>query len=377
MNEDAAGPILEKLDTIEARLLGIENVSGEGIDPQIAIHLLFRDFHNLKSSLSMAGSDILAKLVHEAESCLDALRSGRGKRNSSWVDDLLAVVDHVRSSVDLDEESPAEDLSERLQGLLASWLQDGSEPVREIGFPLDTAEATVLCASISGGSTIFTLEKILGENITQGELEALPVFDAIAEAGLLIAKRLTRVKDSGAVLTAVFASKKDRKELSFILFDPFYPVNVLLPPEKSRKDAAAQKKIMKILIVDDEAIALLLLQRFLTQYGRIDTAETGAEALEKIKQSIQRNDPYQAIFLDIVIPGSSGNAILEATRALEKTAGVMPPDGAKIIMQSTLSDYSSISSSFHNQCDAYLVKPIDSDAIDKTMQKFGFGKIKL
>ena len=72
--------ILARLDSIEARLLGLEEGCGMDVDPHTAVHLLFRDFHNLKSSLSMGGADISASLIHQAESCLDALRSGKGDR---------------------------------------------------------------------------------------------------------------------------------------------------------------------------------------------------------------------------------------------------------------------------------------------------------
>ncbi|OHD26761.1 MAG: hypothetical protein A2Y38_10465 [Spirochaetes bacterium GWB1_59_5] len=132
-----------------------------------------------------------------------------------------------------------------------------------------------------------------------------------------------------------------------------------------------------MLIVDDEPIALMLLQRFLSQYGRLDTAGDGLEAIDKVARAIGNKDPYHIVFLDIMIPGAPGSEVLEEIRKLEKRAGILQGDGSRIVMASSISDYTSISTSFKNQGDAYLVKPIDSQIIDKTMLKLGFSKMTI
>ncbi len=369
--------ILERLDSIEARLLGLEDGSGTDIDPHTAVHLLFRDFHNLKSSLSMGGADISARLIHQAESCLDALRSGKGDPGSDWIDPLIAVVDHVRKAMETNREVESPELSVRLDGLLEAWSQKGKDQPREIGFPLEGSEAQALNRAVSGGLVPYVLEKLLGEGLDASTVRALPIFEAVAEAGVVLAHRLVKVIGSGAVLTILFGTDKTRDDLMFILFDPFHPViaSAGRPTPGVVEAVPANVKLKRILIVDDEPLALMLLQHFLSPYGRIDTAESGTEALAKFNSALSGKDPYHILFLDIMIPGIPGNAVLEEIRKQEKLAGIAISEGTRIVMASSLADYASISTSFQNQSDAYLVKPLDVQTVDKTMAKFGFTKL--
>ncbi len=373
----------------------LERVSGSGMDPLISVPLLFRDFHNLKSTLSMEGLDQSADLIHKAESCLDALRTGKGDPESDWADMLLAIVDHVRHVAGSDEDSASAALTGRMDNLLGSWLDQKQGQARRIGFPLEECEAQALQAALSSRLTPYLLEKVVGDEIDAASVNSLPVFEAVAEAGSLIAYRLLRAKGSGTILDILFATGKTMDDLSFILFDPLFPVSGFqtVPPNPvdpgKTKSAASKKnrphdtaqcnevplKLKRILIVDDEPVALMLLQRFLSPYGRLDTASDGLEAIEKVAKAIGNHDQYHVVFLDIMIPGASGSVVLEEIRKLEKQAGFPAGEGSRIVMASSISDYTSISTSFKNQGDVYLVKPIDFQIVDKTMQKLGFSKM--
>jgi two-component system chemotaxis response regulator CheY len=369
--------ILESLDSIETRLLGMESASCEGVDPLGAIHLLFRELHNLKSALSLGSADTSAKLIHQAESCADMLRSGKGDPESNWVDLLLAVIDHVRKGMEAGEETEAPALAEQLDGVLEKWLHLETPNGKKIGFPLDETEMQGLQEAIMSGRKTYIIEKLVGEGLDSSAVKSLPVFDSLNEAGSLIAWNLKREKGSFSVLSIVFASDKATEDLSFIIFDPFYPVIGSGQAELGKKaeaDCAENDKMNRILIVDDEPIAMMLLQNYLCQFGRIDTAQTGQEALEKFTKAYIGREPYDVVFLDIMMPGIPGDSVLEGMRKFEHEAGIPEGNGTRIIMESSLGDYPTISASFHKQCDAYLVKPIDALAVDKTMVKLGFPK---
>ncbi len=395
MNSSAQQSVLEALEAIESRLMELERVSESGMDPLISVPLLFRDFHNLKSTLSMEGLDQSADLIHKAESCLDALRTGKGDPESDWVDLLLAVVDQVRKVAGSDEDSASAVLTERMDSLLGSWLDQTQVQARHIGFPLEECEVQALQAALSSRLTPYMLEKVVGDEIDAESVNSLPVFDAVAEAGSLIAYRLLRAKGSGTILSILFATDKTLDDLSFVLFDPLFPVSGFQtaptnPADIGKAKATASRKhhpqntaefpeepakLKRILIVDDEPVALMLLQRFLSPYGRLDTASDGLEAIEKVAKAISNHDHYHVVFLDIMIPGAPGSVVLEEIRKLEKQAGIPAGDGSRIVMASSISDYTSISTSFKNQGDVYLVKPIDFQIVDKTMQKLGFSKM--
>ena len=66
-----------------------------------------------------------------------------------------------------------------------------------------------------------------------------------------------------------------------------------------------------ILVADDEAIAAMALERFLTRKGyRVTTAVNGIEALE-----MHRRDPADVVVIDIRMPRGSGRELIASLRS--------------------------------------------------------------
>ncbi len=124
---------------------------------------------------------------------------------------------------------------------------------------------------------------------------------------------------------------------------------------------------MKILVTEDNFVARKVLCNFLQDYGTVDIASDGNEALEAVKMSLEEKDPYQLICLDILMPRMDGNEALVAIRAAEAEGNF--PKMAKIIMISSLEDSSTILKSFFQQCDGYIKKPITLSLLKKELQK--------
>ncbi|MEN6474116.1 MAG: response regulator [Syntrophaceae bacterium] len=116
---------------------------------------------------------------------------------------------------------------------------------------------------------------------------------------------------------------------------------------------------MKTLIVEDDFICRNVLQKFLSPYGESDIAVNGKEAVKAFTMAMQHNPRYDLICLDIMMPEMDGQAVLAAVRGIEKESGIGGHDGVKIIMTTALSDPKNVMQSFREQCDGYLVKPID------------------
>jgi two-component system OmpR family response regulator len=101
---------------------------------------------------------------------------------------------------------------------------------------------------------------------------------------------------------------------------------------------------LRILITEDEPRLLKSLAKALREEGyAVDTADTGDEGLYKAQ-----NYPYDAIVLDIMLPGMDGWGILERLRKEKKTPVLTardgPPDRVK---------------GLDLGADDYLVKPFD------------------
>ena len=78
---------------------------------------------------------------------------------------------------------------------------------------------------------------------------------------------------------------------------------------------------MRILIVEDEAkLARVLSRGFETQGFAVDVVDNGDDAISRI--SLYRKE-YDAIILDLMIPGKSGEEVCEAVRSLEVTTPII------------------------------------------------------
>ncbi|WP_321391542.1 response regulator [uncultured Desulfuromusa sp.] len=127
---------------------------------------------------------------------------------------------------------------------------------------------------------------------------------------------------------------------------------------------------MKSLVVEDEFTSRLVLQKLLGEYGEVHIASNGQEAVEAVHLSHKEGAPYNLIALDIMMPGMNGTEALRKIREIEEVLSIAPGEGVKIIMTTSLGDGKSIMASFKDQCDGYLVKPIEKVKLLKYLQEF-------
>ncbi len=115
---------------------------------------------------------------------------------------------------------------------------------------------------------------------------------------------------------------------------------------------------MKIFIVDDDEVAVKLLSLFLQDEGECQAANGSEEAIEAIKTAMEQGKPYELIFLDIIMPVTSGIETLKTIREMEQSTFNISKKRATIIMVSALDDIKTIQKSFNALCDGYLTKPV-------------------
>lgn len=128
---------------------------------------------------------------------------------------------------------------------------------------------------------------------------------------------------------------------------------------------------MKILVAEDDFTSRVLLQELLKSYGPIHVVVNGSEAVDAARMALEKNEPYDLICLDIMMPGLDGQEALRMIRELEAARGINSGKGSKILMTTALGDAVNVMSSFFNLCTGYIVKPIQKAQFYGELRKMG------
>lgn len=128
---------------------------------------------------------------------------------------------------------------------------------------------------------------------------------------------------------------------------------------------------MKTLILEDDYASRLILQRILLGYGEVHVAVNGKEALRMFVAAHVEGNPYEVIFLDLMVPEMSGHTVLREIRAYEQQQGIAKEHVVRILMVTALSDRETVVQAVKDGCDAYLVKPLQADQVRQYLVKFG------
>lgn len=128
---------------------------------------------------------------------------------------------------------------------------------------------------------------------------------------------------------------------------------------------------MKFLIVEDDALSAELLRLHLSAHGTCYVAANGLMAVEVVRRALEEKDPFDAIFLDIMMPQMNGHEVLEAIRAEENERGLDATSRTKIIMVTALGDANNIMGAVRQGCDGYIVKPLREENLLKELGKLG------
>ena len=128
---------------------------------------------------------------------------------------------------------------------------------------------------------------------------------------------------------------------------------------------------MKTLVVEDEFTSRLVVQRIVSHYGECHIAVNGEEALEAFQCSLDEGDPYDLICMDFHLPGMDGIETVRKIRDLEERFGTFSNRGAKILMATVVDSPREVVQAFHALCDAYFVKPINTNAFTNELRGLG------
>jgi HD-like signal output (HDOD) protein/FixJ family two-component response regulator len=128
---------------------------------------------------------------------------------------------------------------------------------------------------------------------------------------------------------------------------------------------------MKTLIVDDQIVSRMKIQKIMEGICEIDAVDCGQAAIDAYKKSLEIKTPYDLITLDVSMPDLDGREVLKTIRDLEDDHEIDKDRQVKILMITSSSDKETVLSSIHAGCDDYLVKPLNREAISNKLKKFG------
>lgn len=128
---------------------------------------------------------------------------------------------------------------------------------------------------------------------------------------------------------------------------------------------------MKVLIVDDDFVSRSLMQTIMANHGVSDpdVVVSGHEAIEAYKISLQKEEPYELIFMDVVMPSQSGLKVMHEIREMERDSSFIIEKPVKIIVVSSLDDPAMVMEAFRESCDHYVIKPISEEKVLTALEK--------
>lgn len=126
---------------------------------------------------------------------------------------------------------------------------------------------------------------------------------------------------------------------------------------------------VKTLIVEDDYASRVYMLRLLEKYGECDITVNGREAVDAVALSLEDEDPYELICLDIMMPEMDGYTALKEIRKLENEASIPEEKKSKVIMTTALTDGRNVQKAFDLGCIAYAGKPINPQKFENELRK--------
>jgi len=129
---------------------------------------------------------------------------------------------------------------------------------------------------------------------------------------------------------------------------------------------------MRVLIVDDELVGRMKMQKIMEHFGECESLENGSEAMTAFTNAWENWRPFNLITLDVAMPEMDGTEVAARIREIERAKNVSEENQAKILMVTGHSDKDTVITSIQAGCDDYIVKPFTKGVLIKKLRKLGF-----
>ncbi|MFO1417878.1 MAG: response regulator [Methylotetracoccus sp.] len=131
-------------------------------------------------------------------------------------------------------------------------------------------------------------------------------------------------------------------------------------PESSGTKASV--KGLRVLCVDDNATNRMILSKMVAGFGcRVATAEDGPAALDRLHDGFNRGDAFEAVLLDMQMPGMDGERVLELIKG-DPTIGAV-----RIIILTSIGQRGDVARLQSKGCAGYLLKPVKLKTLQEAL----------
>jgi PAS domain S-box-containing protein len=176
-------------------------------------------------------------------------------------------------------------------------------------------------------------------------------------SGLGLSTAYSIVKNHGGYITA---KSKLGVGTTFHIYLPASEKPIPVEKEAVTETAVAGKG--KILVMDDEGVIRKLLHDELTDFGyEVELTDYGAEAVERYKESKKSEKPFDAVILDLTVPGGMGGK-----EVIKKLLEVDP--NVKAIVSSGYSTDPIMSDFREYGFSAVVAKPYTMEQLERTLR---------
>ena len=133
--------------------------------------------------------------------------------------------------------------------------------------------------------------------------------------------------------------------------------------------------MLRILVAEDERITGKLMLHFLKRHGSCVLAADGQDAVLRFKEAHQRGEPFDVLFLDIMMPKMNGHEVLSAIRDLEAEMGIAVEQGVKVVIATVYDDPENVMEAHVAGCCRYMVKPLTLEKVNQALAHLGLVRV--
>lgn len=152
------------------------------------------------------------------------------------------------------------------------------------------------------------------------------------------------------------------------LSQPYFPVDLPGPTNAGMKIADLTHKDsqsrLKVLVADDNSTNIEVVSRMLKLEDVYDVtiAKDGQEAYDLVKGTMEKNESFDVIFMDVQMPNVDG---LQSTRLIRGIGYTSP-----IVALTAFSEESNVKDCIDSGMDEFLAKPIRRPALKQVLKRF-------